>query len=103
MTSIFTRIASVAMIAASALVFVAPAPAEARCGIGCGVGLGIIGGVVAGAAIASAQPAYPRYAPPPGVYYEPGYVYYRGPVYAGCRKYKWVDDWGRVHIDRICG
>lgn len=96
---LFTRIAAVGLVATTALASAATyTPAEARCGFGCGLGFGIIGGVIAGAAIASA----PRYAPPPGVYYAPGYVYYQGPVYEGCHVYKWVDEWGRKHKDRIC-
>ncbi|MEJ1156977.1 hypothetical protein [Prosthecomicrobium sp. N25] len=99
----FRKVVAGGLIAATALAFAGTAPAEAGCGLGCGLGIGIVGGVIAGAAIAAAQPAYPRYAPPPGVYYAPGEVYYQGPVYPGCRVYKWQDEWGRVHKDRICG
>jgi hypothetical protein len=98
----FRKIAAVGLVAAGAMAFSAAQQAEARCGFACGATFGVIGGIFAGAAIASAQPAYPRYAPPPGVYYEPGYVYYNGPVHPGCRVYKWQDEWGRVHKDRIC-
>lgn len=98
----FGKIAATGLVALSALAFTAHQEAEARCGFACGAVFGIIGGVAAGAAIASVPQGYPYYAPPPGVVYEPGYVYYNGPVYPGCRKYKWVDQWGRKHVDEIC-
>lgn len=99
----FSKSAAVALIATSALGMTAkPDDAQAGCGFGCGAAVGIVGGVIAGAAIANAQPQNPRYASPPGVYYAPGAVYYSGPVYPGCRKYKWTDEWGRIHVDRIC-
>lgn len=100
---LFGKMAATALVAATAMSFAATSEAEARCGFACGAIFGIIGGVAAGAAIASTPPGYPYYAPPPGVYYEPGHVYYQGPVYPGCRKYKWVDQWGRKHVDQICG
>lgn len=96
------KLAAVGTIAATAIAFAGTHDAEARCGLACGVGLGVVGGIVAGAAIAAAQPGYIYHAPPPGVYYAPGYVYYTGPVQPGCHVYKWRDEWGRKHKDRIC-
>ena len=54
------------LVSASALAM--PASAHPRHGNGAGIALGIIGGVIAGAAIASAA-APPYYAPPPAYYY----------------------------------
>lgn len=67
---------------------VAPNTAYAKHGHGAGVALGIIGGVLAGAAIASSQPAYAA----PSAYYDQPYgyygytapqAYYRSPGYYG--------------------
>lgn len=56
-------------------------------GVGAAIGLGILGGVVAGAAIASSTP--PVYgAPPPAYYYPPsGYYYQPAPAYYGAPYY----------------
>jgi hypothetical protein len=59
-------ILAAAFVAASALA--SPSNAHPRHGNGAGIALGIIGGILAGAAIASAA-APPYYAPPPAYYY----------------------------------
>src|SRR5262249_34451672 len=77
----------VATAGALALVSVAaPTTADARCR-GCGVAAGVIGGIAAGAAIASTARPYGYYDYGYGPYaYEPGYVY-DGPAYGGYRYY----------------
>ncbi len=62
----------------------APTTADARCR-GCGIAAGVIGGIAAGAAIASASrsyygPDYYAYDSAPGYAYGPGYAY-EGPSY----------------------
>ena len=49
--------------------------------VGAAVGLGILGGVIAGAAVASQQPYYapPPYGYPPQYYYQPAPGYYSAP------------------------
>jgi hypothetical protein len=95
-TSFIKRAGAVAAIAVTLTAAAAPNIAYARHGGGAGAGiaLGIIGTMLAGAAIASAQPAYaappayyyqpqgydaaPAYYGPPAGYYQPyGYGYYR--------------------------
>ena len=49
-------------------------------GVGAAIGLGILGGVIAGAAVAS-QPVYG--APPPAYGYPPQYYYQPAPGYYG--------------------
>jgi len=59
--------------AVAALSLAAPDPAHAGNGAGAAIGLGILGGVIAGAAIASTTPPAYGYSPPPasGLYYPP--------------------------------
>jgi hypothetical protein len=61
--------------AIAALSLTTPTPAHAGGdGVGAAIGLGILGGVIAGAAIASTPPAY-GYAPAPAYYYPPPQSY----------------------------
>src|SRR5438105_15919937 len=64
--SFMTRTGAVAAIAATLAATAVPNAAYARHGDGAGIALGIIGGMLAGAAIASAQSGY---ATPPAYYY----------------------------------
>jgi hypothetical protein len=76
-------VVTAAAIAALSLTTV-PKPAYAgHSNVGAAIGLGILGGVVAGAAIASATA--PAYAAPPAYYYGPqqGYYYPPAPAYYG--------------------
>jgi len=82
-TGRFGRIGkSVALAGAiAALSLTMPTAAQARNGTGAAIGLGILGGVIAGAAIASSIP--PAYGPPPApAYYYPPQPYqsYYGPA-----------------------
>ena len=59
-------------------------------GPGAAIGLGVLGGVLAGAAIASSTP--PVYGAPPAAYYYPpqswpGYYYYSTPAYYPAQQY----------------
>jgi hypothetical protein len=69
----------------------APTPAHAGGpGVGAAIGLGILGGVIAGAAIASSQPVYgapPPYDYPPQYYYQPAPGYYAPQPYYGSTPY----------------
>ena len=93
-TSFIKRAGAVAAIAVALTAAVTPNIAYARHGHGAGIALGIIGTMLAGAAIAAAQPGYaappayyyqpqgydtaPAYYGPPGGYYQPSpYGYYR--------------------------
>ena len=67
-TSFIKRAGAVTAIAVALTAAAAPNLAYARHGGGAGIALGIIGTMLAGAAIASAQPAY---AAPPAYYYQP--------------------------------
>jgi hypothetical protein len=80
----------------------APTPAHAGGpGVGAAIGLGVLGGVIAGAAIASSQPpfyagptpyGYPPqyYNYPPQYYYQPAPGYYGAPYYGpGPYGYPW--------------
>jgi hypothetical protein len=76
--------------AIAGLTLAAPAPAHA--GNGAAIGLGILGGVIAGAAIASTAPPVYGYAPPAsGYYYPQPYQSYYGPsptdYYPGSQPY----------------
>ena len=92
-TSFLKRAGAVTAIALTLTAAAVPQAAYARDhhGGGAGIALGIIGGILAGAAIASAQPVYaaapayhypqayaapPAYYGPPAGYYQP-YGYYR--------------------------
>jgi hypothetical protein len=69
--------------AVGALSLATPAPAHAGGnGVGAAIGLGILGGVIAGAAIASTPPAYGYGPPPAAAYYYPPQPYqgYYGPA-----------------------
>ena len=88
--SFMMRAGAVAAIAATLGATAVPNVAYAKHGNGAGVALGIIGGMLAGAAIASAQSGYAAppayyYQPPPQVYYsqtpyyEPPTAYYAAP------------------------
>jgi hypothetical protein len=69
--------------AVAALSLTTPAPAHAGGnGVGAAIGLGILGGVIAGAAIASTPPAYGYGPPPAAAYYYPPQPYqgYYGPA-----------------------
>jgi hypothetical protein len=81
-SSLIKRVGAVTAIAVALTAAAAPNIAYARHGGGAGIALGIIGTMLAGAAIASAQPAY---AAPPAYYYQPqGYdmapAYYSPPA-----------------------
>jgi hypothetical protein len=79
MVTSFIRGAAVVAIAATLGATAVPNAAYAKHGNGAGIALGIIGGMLAGAAIASAQSGY---AAPPGYYYqEQPQVYYSPPPY----------------------
>ena len=67
--------------AIAALSLTMPTPARAGNGTGAAIGLGILGGVIAGAAIASTTPPAYGYGPPlAGAYYYPQpYQSYYGP------------------------
>ena len=67
-TSFIKRAGAVAAIAVALTAAAAPNMAYARHGDGARIALGIIGTMLAGAAIASAQP---EYAAPPAYYYQP--------------------------------
>jgi hypothetical protein len=88
----FTKHAgAVATIAVTLTAAAAPNAAYAKHGNGAGIALGIIGGIFAGAAIASSQPGYAAapayyyqppptyYAPQPSYYYAPPEAYYSPP------------------------
>ena len=71
--------------AVAALSLTTPTPAQAGNGVGAAIGLGILGGVIAGAAIASSIPPAYGYGPPPAYdsppqsyqgYYAPAPTYY---------------------------
>ena len=66
--SLIKRAGAVTAIALALTAAAAPNMAYARHGHGAGIALGIIGTMLAGAAIASAQPGY---AGPPAYYYQP--------------------------------
>jgi hypothetical protein len=71
---------------AALILTTAPTPAHAGGpGVGAAIGLGVLGGVIAGAAIASSQqPVYAAPTPydyPPQYYYQPAPGYYSGPYY----------------------
>jgi hypothetical protein len=77
--SFMTRAGAVAAIAATLGATAIPNVAYAKHGDGAGIALGIIGGMLAGAAIASSQSGY---AAPPAYYYpQPPRVYYSPPPY----------------------
>ena len=81
-TSFIKRAGAVTAIAVALTAAAAPNMAYARHGDGAGIALGIIGTMLAGAVIASSQPAY---AAPPAYYYQPqGYdtppAYYGPPA-----------------------
>ncbi len=67
-TSFIKRAGAVTAVAVALTAAAAPNIAYARHGGGAGIALGIIGTMLAGAAIASSQPAY---AAPPAYYYQP--------------------------------
>jgi hypothetical protein len=67
-TSFIKRTGAVTAIAIALTAAAAPNIAYARHGGGAGIALGIIGTMLAGAVIASSQPAY---AAPPAYYYQP--------------------------------
>ncbi len=79
----------------------APTAADAGCR-GCGIAAGVIGGIAAGAAIASA--ASSPYGYGPGYAYDPGYAYppayaYEGPYYGGGYGYYGYGRWGGSTTD----
>ena len=74
----------VVMAGALAALMLTTAPTPARAGgpgVGAAIGLSILGGVIAGAAVASQQPYYapPPYYYPPQYYYQPAPGYYSAP------------------------
>ena len=71
--SFLKRVGAVATIAVTLTAAAAPNAAYAKHGNGPGITLGIIGGMLAGAAIASSQPGY---AAAPAYYYQPPLTYY---------------------------
>lgn len=91
---------SAALIGVAMLGATASTPAEARCGVGCGAAFGVVGGLIAGAAIASQPRPEPVYVAPR--YVRPGYVYYERPVYDSCRRIKWQDRYGEWHRAYEC-
>lgn len=74
-----TRAGAAAAVAALLVTTVAPNAAYAKHGNGAGIALGILGGVLAGAAIASSQLGYA--ASPYSYYYQQPQVYYSPPAY----------------------
>jgi hypothetical protein len=88
--SFLKRAGAVATIAVTLTAAAAPNAAYARHGSGADIALGILGGVLAGAAIASSQPGYAAapayyyqapayYAPQPAYYYAPPEAHYSPP------------------------
>jgi hypothetical protein len=81
--SFLKRAGAVGAIAVTLTAAPVPNAAYARHGSGAGIALGILGGVLAGAAIASSQPGYAAapayYYQPPPTYYAPQPSYYYGP------------------------
>jgi hypothetical protein len=78
--SFITRAGAVAAITATLAATAVPNPAYARHGNGAGIALGIIGGMLAGAAIASSQSGY---AASPAYYYQPPQAYEAPQAYYG--------------------
>lgn len=100
MTSFASKF-SAALLGIAMLGAAASTPAEARCGVGCGAAFGVVGGLIAGAAIASQPPRpAPIYVEPH--YVRPGYTYYESPVYETCRRIKWRDRYGEWHRAYEC-
>ena len=90
--SLVTHGGAVAAIAATLGVTAVPNAAYARHGDGAGIALGIIGGMLAGAAIASSQPGYA--APPIYYYQQPAQVYYApSPYYEPPTAYYAAPSW----------
>ena len=78
---------------AALMLTTAPTPAHTGGpGVGAAIGLGILGGVIAGAAVASQQPYY---APPPPYDYQAQYYYQPAPgYYSAPPPYYWPSPYG---------
>ena len=100
MSSIALKV-SAALLGVAMLGAGATTSAEARCGFGCGAAFGVVGGLIAGAAVASQPPRpAPIYVAP--AYARPGYAYYERPVYDSCRRIRWQDGRGVWHRAYEC-